>query len=105
MSRMTKFLKQTCTIERMVLDENGEAVLNIYGEPTYQAPIKVKCRRERSFKDVLTVTGAMKRSAITYYIDEVEPVQLGDLVDGKPIVDFEEYTNEYGKTEGYMVVV
>lgn len=105
MSRMTKYLKQTCTIQRMVVDENGDAVLDIYGEPTYQSLITVKCRRERSFKDVLTVTGAMKQSATTYYIDEVEPVNLGDLVDGKPVVDFEEYINEYGRPEGYMVVV
>lgn len=105
MSRMTKYLKQTCTLQRMLIDENGEATLNIYGEPAFQPAITIKCRRERSFKDVLTVTGAMKQSAITYYLDEAQPIQLGDLVDGKPVIDFEEYTNENGKTEGYMVVV
>ena len=89
----------------MILNSEGEAVLDIYGAPTYGDAIVVRCRRERSFKDVLTVTGAMKQSTTTYYLDEVEPIQLGDLVDGKPVVDFEEYTNEYGKTEGYMVVV
>lgn len=101
---MTKFLKQTCEVQKMLYDDNGEPILDLYGEPTYQDSVIVKCRRERSFKDVLTITGAMKKSSITYYLDEVEDIHIGDLVDDRPVVDFEEYTNEYGRTEGYMVI-
>lgn len=89
----------------MVRDEDGEPVLDIYGDPTYEAPIEVKCRRERSIKDIITVTGAMARSYSTYYLDEQHVVDLGDLLDGKPIVDFAEYINEYGLVEGYEVMV
>lgn len=105
MSRMSKYLKQTCKWSKMLVDENGNAILDMYGDPTFAAEVIVPCRRERSLKDVLTLTGSVKRSATTYYIDERYDVSMGDLMDGKPIIDFEEYTNEHGKTEGYMVVV
>lgn len=105
MSRMTKYLKQTATIQRMLLDSNGNAKLDMYGEPMYGTPIKLKCRRERVLKDVLTPSGAVKRSSTCYYLDSQSSISFGDLIDGKSILDFEEYTNEYGKTEGYMVIV
>lgn len=105
MSRMSKFLKQTATIELQMRDAEGNVILDQYGDPTYQAPITIPTRRERSIKDVLTVTGSVMRSETTYYIDETYLVQLGDLIDGKPVVDFEEYVNEHGLTEGYRVVV
>lgn len=104
MSRMTKYLKQTCVVQNMVLDDQGEPVVDLYGEPTYSSPKNYLCRRERSFKDVLTVSGVMKKSSITYYLDEMCNIQIGDLIDGRAVVDFQEYTNEHGNTEGYMVV-
>lgn len=102
---MTKFLKQTATIQTQLRDAEGEVLLDIYGDPTYGAPISIPTRRERSMKDVLTTTGSIMRSETTYYIDEQHLVQVGDLIDGKPIIDFEEYINEHGLTEGYRVVV
>lgn len=105
MSRMTKFLKQTCLWQKMVIDEEGHPVLNLYGDPTYEEPIKLKCRRERTLKDVITATGAVKRSDTTYYVDQAYEVSMGDLFDGKQIIAFSEYINEHGEVEGYMVVV
>lgn len=105
MSRMTKYLKQTCKWSKMLVDEEGEAILDMYGDPSYEEPVTVPCRREKSLKDVLTISGSVQRSATTYYVDERYELNIGDLIDNKPIIDFEEYTNEYGKTEGYMVVV
>ena len=89
----------------MLVDDEGEAILDMYGDPSYEEPVIVPCRREKSLKDVLTVSGSVQRSATTYYIDERYELSIGDLIDNKPVIDFEEYTNEYGKTEGYMVVV
>ena len=67
---MTKFLKQTCTFEAAVRDASGEIALNRYGEAEYLAPITLKCRRERTTKDVLTANGSVVRSASIYYTDE-----------------------------------
>ena len=105
MSRMTKFFKQTCQWQKMATDETGQPVLDLYGDPTYETPSTLKCRRERTLKDVITATGAVKRSDTTYYVDESHEVSMGDLFDGKPIIAFSEYINEHGKVEGYMVVV
>lgn len=105
MSRMTKFLKQTCVWKQQVLDSDGTPVTDRYGELTYSSPVTLKCRRERSLKDVLSNTGVIKRSTTTYYLDEAHEISIGDMIDGHVIINFEEYTNEHGLTEGYMVVV
>lgn len=105
LSRMTKFLKQTCTWEKQLLDENGTPITDMYGDLSYESAITLKCRRERSLKDVLSNTGVISKSSTTYYLDELYEISIGDKIDGKVIIDFEEYTNEHGLTEGYMVVV
>ncbi len=101
MGRMTKFLKQTCTFEAAVRDASGEIALNKYGEAQYEAPITLKCRRERTTKDVLTANGSVVRSASIYYTDESTVIRPDDRVDGKVVLSVEEYTNELGKTEGF----
>ena len=105
MSSMTKYLKQKASIAILRVDEHGNTVLDMYGEPSYHHVVVVKCRRERRLRDVLSQTGATIRSETTYYFDESVHVHVGDLVDGKPIIDFEEYVDGNGVTVGYEVVV
>lgn len=102
MSRMTKFLKQTCTFQPAVRDASGELVLNKFGEATYGAVKTLKCRRERTTKDVLTANGSVLRSASIYYTDESQLIQPDDKLDGRVVLSVEEYTNEHGLTEGYQ---
>lgn len=101
MSRMTKFLKQTCTFEAAVRDASGAIALNRYGEAEYEAPITLKCRRERTTKDVLTANGSVVRSASIYYTDESQVIRPDDKIDGRVVLSVEEYTNELGLTEGF----
>lgn len=101
MSRMTKFLKQTCTFEAVERDASGKPIMNKYGEPTYKSPVTLKCRRERSTKDVLTVNGAVIRSETIYYTDETRLIRTDDKLDGNVVIAVSEYTNEHGKTEGF----
>ena len=70
MSRMTKFLKQTCIFEAVARDESGKPTMNKYGELAYEFPVTLKCRRERATKDVLSANGAVIRSETIYYTDE-----------------------------------
>lgn len=105
MSSMTKYLHQQAKVAVMRVDEHAKPILNSYGEPSYLPEVEVKCRRERRLKDVLSQTGSTVRSETTYYFDESISIRVGDLVDGKPIIDFEEYVNGRGKTVGYEVVV
>lgn len=101
MSRMTKFLKQTCTFEEAVRDSKGQLVMNKYGEPTYKRSCTLKCRREGATKDVLTSNGAVIRSESIYYTDESQLIRTDDKLDGKIVTAVSEYTNEHGKVEGY----
>lgn len=101
MSRMTKFLKQTCTFEAAVRDASGKPVLDKYGEPSFAAPKTLRCRREKNTKDVLTTNGSIKRSDTVFYTDESQEIQTDDKLDGRVVLVVAEYTNELGKTEGY----
>lgn len=105
MSNMTKYLRQKTTIAIMKLNDKGEPLLDQYGNPSFHQPVEVRCRRERRLKDVLSRTGSTVRSETTYYFDESISIRVGDLVDGKPIIDFEEYVDGHGNTVGYEVVV
>lgn len=105
MSRMTKFLKQTCVFERMKRNDEGTAVLDKFGEPQYEAPKKLKCRREKLVKDIQTNTGAILRSTTRYFLDESQPIETEDRLDGKTILSVEEYINQLGATEGYECYV
>lgn len=98
---MTKFLKQTCTFEAAVRNASGEIALNKYGEAEYAAPITLKCRRERTTKDVLTANGSVVKSASIYYTDETQVIRPDDKLDGRVVLNVSEYTNELGKTEGF----
>lgn len=82
-------------------DASGEIALNKYGEAKYEAPITLKCRRERTTKDVLTANGSVVRSASIYYTDESTVIRPDDRIDGRVVLSVEEYTNELGKTEGF----
>lgn len=105
MSSMTKYLKQTAQLSSMLLDTAGNPLLDMYGDPSYAAPILVRCRRERRLRDVLSQTGSTVRSETTYYFDESQQLTVGDLIDGKPVLDFEEYVDGNGVLVGYEVVV
>ena len=105
MSNMTKYLKQSAQLSTMKLQVDGTPELDTYGDPVYLPSVTVKCRRERKLRDVLSQTGSTIRSETTYYFDSSVIINVGDLVDGKPIIDFEEYINGNGKLVGYEVVV
>ena len=105
MSRMTKFLKQTCVFESAKRNSKNEVQLDKFGEIIYEAPINIKCRRERTIKDIQTNTGAILKSSTRYYTDEANIINADDKFDGKIILEVEEYINQAGKVEGYMCYV
>lgn len=106
MSRMTKYLKQKCSLEQLVRDpDTQKPVLDAYGEPQHQPPQVRACRREKVIKDVYTATGSIIRVDTRYYLDGSLFVDAGDRVDGRDVIGVEEYTNEYGEPEGYLVYV
>lgn len=104
MSRMTKFLKQTCVLEPYVV-ENGKPKFNAFGELQYQPPVTLKCRHEMSHKDVQTANGSIVRSTSVYYLDEAQPVLADYRLDGHIVVSAISYVNALGKIEGYEVYV
>lgn len=101
MSRMTKFLKQTCVFERARRNDEGVVLLDKYGHPQYEAPVKIKCRREKIVQDVQVATGSILRSSTRYFTDESQYIEADDRFDGKVVLQVEEYTNQLGKTEGF----
>lgn len=101
MSRITKFLKQTCVYTPAQRDEFGKVLLNKFGEVQYGTAQTIKCRREKTMKDVQTSNGSIIKASTRYYTDELVPISADDLIDGRAVLEVEEYTNQLGKTEGY----
>ena len=101
MSLLTKYLKQTCTYEQQKRDENGNAILDKFGEPSYEAPVTIKCRRETLIQDVLTNTGSILKSSTRYFTDNNHEIKANDRLDGKPVLKVQEYINQFGKAEGF----
>lgn len=101
MSRMTKFLKQTCTFEKALRNNDGTVQLDKYGEIVYSSSKKLKCRREKVIKDVQTSTGAILSSSTRYFTDSSQAINPDDKFDGKVILEVSEYINSQGLSEGY----
>lgn len=104
MSRMTKFLRQTCSLEKYV-EENGQPKLNIFGELQYHAPVTLKCRHEQSHKDVQTGNGGIVRSTSVYYLDESTEIKPDYKLNGHVVISVIGYVNGLGAVEGYEVYV
>ena len=101
MSRMTKYLKQKCTYEKLKRDEDGKVLLDKFGEPQYESPKVIKCRRETTIQDVQTNTGAILKSTTRYFTDDKHSIQANDKLDGNTVLKVQEYTNQFGIAEGY----
>lgn len=101
MSRMTKYLKQKCTYEKLKRREDGEVELDIYGDPQYTDPVTIKCRRETTVQDVQTNTGAILKSTTRYFTDDKQSIQADDKLDGKAVLKVQEYINQFGVVEGF----
>lgn len=105
MSRMTKFLRQECQVEKYVETDEGNAETNRFGEIQYQPPIICKCRHEVCFRDVQDANGSVVKSVARYFLDEKIELKADYRIDGRVIITVESYINERGKVEGYEVYV
>lgn len=101
MSRMSKYLKQKCTYEKLKLDKNGNVTHDKFGNPQHESPKVIMCRREESIQDIQTSTGAILKSSTRYFTDDKQSIQAGDKLDGKPVLKALGYTNQFGKAEGF----
>lgn len=104
MSVMTKFLKQRCQLERLVIVD-GQPKLNDFGEFQYESPVELKCRHESSHRDVQTSNGSIVRSTSRYFLDESTPIEADYRLDGKVVISVTEYVNGLGRVVGYEVYV
>lgn len=105
MSVMSKFLNQKCMWEQSQRVSRGETVLDTYGDVQYEAPVQVKCRRERIIRDVQTGSGAILRSSTRYFIDNSTPLRADDRLDGHAVLELEEYVDSSGHAVGYECYV
>lgn len=105
MSRITKFLRQSCLVEPYQLDADGEPLHNDFGELQYGDPVKCKCRHEISFRDVQTSNGQLVQSTSRYFLDSSVQIKADYRIDGREILNIAEYINSMGVCEGYEVYV
>lgn len=101
MSRMSKYLKQKCTYEKLKRNDAGVALLDKFGEPQYESLREIKCRRETTIQDVQTNTGAILKSSTRYFTDDSQSIQANDKLDGKVVLKVQGYINQFGVAEGF----
>lgn len=114
MSVMTKYLKQTAELEVIMRNDDGSFVLDGYGQPSYEAPITVQCRKEPYVARGMTGYGQFSNYSTTYYLDDtiilstraddIKNKRIGRL-DGAEIQYVSEYRNGSGTLVGYEVQV
>lgn len=102
MSKMTKFLKQTCSIQAYATSE-GEPTYNEFGELIYGSGVTCSCRCEPLVRDLLTSNGSVLKTTSRYFLDESVDVKTDYLIDGHVVLSVETYINQVGKVEGYEV--
>ena len=105
MSRITKFLKQTCSVQPYLTTDTSKPLLNDYGEIQYKPPITCRCRREMSAQDIQTSNGSIVRSTARYFLDEKLEIRPDYLIDGCVVLTVHSYVNQLGRVEGYEVYV
>ena len=105
MSRMTKFLNQTCVVEPYKVDAQGNAVLNMFGELQYAEGVSCRCRHEISFQNVQVANGSVVKSTARYFLDEKQEIKTDYRIDGRAVVSVSSYVNAFGGLEGYEVYV
>lgn len=105
MSRISKYLRQKCTLQRCLRDTKGEIVRNSYGEPQYDEELVIPCRREVRTQKVMTTDGSILTATSVYYLDPHDLVSVEDLVDGHVVLTVTEYTGSSGLLEGIQVTV
>lgn len=99
MSLFTRYLNQVATLERVTLGVDGKPLMDAYGELVYKAAVTIRCKRDKYTRDVQMPSGAIVKSS-TKYITDAE-VGMNDRLDGRAIMDLEEYTNPRGDIEAY----
>lgn len=105
MSRMTKFLKQTCSVEAYQVGQDGEPQLNKFGEILYSSAVSCKCRREECFQDVMTSNGHIVKSVARYFLDDSQEIKANYRIDGHAVLEVRSYINQFGQNEGYEIYV
>lgn len=101
MSRITKYLKQKCTYEKLKRDTSGNVLLDKFGEPQYEAPIIIPCRCEKLIQEIQTNTGAILKSTTRYLTDDKHQIQANDKLDCRCVLKTQEFINQFGKAEGF----
>ena len=105
MSRMTKFLRQSCKVAPYVVDEQGHPKYNDFGELLYEPARDCKCRHEVSFQDIQTSSGQLVKSTSRYFLDESLEIKADYKIDDRAVLSVSSYVNGLGLCEGYEAYV
>lgn len=105
MSRMTKFLRQRCSVQPYKVNDQGEPQFNDFGELQYLPAKSCKCRHEVAFQDIQTSSGQLVKSTSRYFLDESFEIKADYKIDGRAVLSVSTYVNGLGLCEGYEVYV
>lgn len=105
LSRLTKYLKQSSTLEKVSTTPDGQPVMDAYGNYTYESPIMVPCRKESAMVSASTAYGKFVNHQSVYYFDETVSIHVNDKLDGHVVLQVYPYTGGEGELVGLEVHV
>lgn len=105
MGRMTKYLRQQCSLQHVKVSEDGTPVMNTYGEYEYEEPVLVRCRVEPYHRITAATGGRFVNTSSRYFFDESVEIRPEDLLDGHVVLQVSQYCGSSGRVEGYEVYV
>lgn len=105
MSRMSKYLKQTSTLERIKRNGDGSPIIDTFGKYQYEVARVIKCRCEPGRRNSQTTTGQYAEQYGTYYVDEQVEVGVMDKIDNHLVLEVYPYYDGSGTLVGYEVHV
>lgn len=100
---LSMYLNEKTIYTPALRDKEGNQITDHHGQTLYGNPQQINCRTEPKAREIITADRQSIVTSTMYYL--VVPVSVGDMLDGKRVLDVNDWTGLGGSSIGYEAVV